>query len=383
MKVKVLLAAAVAVTTLLAPIAGTIAEATTLKAHSNVNVRSSANNASGKVGYAYSGEVAEYLGTEGSWYKIRFNGTVGYSHKNYWNGNTVTASRNVNVRASANNAASKVGYAVAGTEASVLGRNGDWLFIDMNGTPGFSHKNYWDLSSTLFSSLTYVSSDAQVPPAAPAPETPAPPVSVPPANELVAGAAYVLTVDVAGYTTAADAASGTRKANVRPAGNYYIYREYSGMINISPYKGSAGAWVNPADNQASAPSPAPNQPNTAQAVVDAAYSLLGAPYVYGGEYWSQGGFDCSGLTRFAYRSAGIVIPRTASQQWNGIKEKVTDPIPGDIIVFSRNGDIYHVGIYLGNNKMIHSPEPGKFVEVKDLTWHYANNRVHGFLRPTK
>lgn len=372
MKVKVTIAAAVAVTTMLAPLAGTIAEATTLKAHSNVNVRSAASNQAGKVGYATSGKIVDYLGTDGNWYRIQIDGTVGYSHKNYWDGYTVTASRNVNVRAGASNVASKVGYAVAGTEATLLGRNGSWIFIDLNGTLGFSHKNYWDLSNTLFDSLSLVAPDVPS-----TPQEPAPP------QEIAVGSSYELHVDVKGYTTAADAAARTNPANTRSAGTYFIFKEYSGMLNVSQYQGSPGAWVNPADNTGETPPPSNETPEVAQTVIDAAYSLLGAPYKFGGEYWSDGGFDCSGLTRFSYRAAGITIPRTASQQWNGISQKVTDPIPGDIIVFSRDGDIYHVGIFIGDNKMIHSPEPGKVVEVKDLSWHYRNNRVHGFLRPTK
>lgn len=384
MKVKVTLAAAVAVTTLMAPLAGTIAEATTLKAQSNVNVRSAASNQASKVGYATSGKVVDYLGTEGNWYKIRIDGIQGYSHINYWNGHTVSVSRNVNVRSGASNISSKVGYATTGTEAALLGRNGSWIFIDLNGTLGFSHKNYWDLSDTLFNSLTLVgpevpSTPQTPPPTAPAPQDPAPA----PPQEIEAGAAYKLHVDVKGYVTAGDAAAGTNPANTRTAGDYFIYKESSGMLNVSAYQGSPGAWINPADNSADSAPPSKEDPAVAQKVLDAAFSLIGAPYVFGGEYWSDGGFDCSGLTRYAYRAAGIKIPRTASQQWNGISQKVSEPIPGDIIAFSRDGDIYHVGIYIGENKMIHSPEPGKFVEIRDLSWHYRNNRVHGFLRPAK
>lgn len=366
LNLKVALAGVLAVTTMVAPLTGTIAEATTLKAHSNVNIRKEANNQASKVGYATVGTVVDYLGTTGNWYKVSTNGTVGYSHINYWNGYTATALNNVNVRSTPSNTGTKVGYAAAGTEATLLGRNGSWILIDMKGTIGFSHKSYWDLSDTLFNKLSPVN-----------PEIPAPP------QEIVAGGSYELYNDVSGYVTAADAAAKTNPTNTRSAGDYFIYREFSGMINVSRTKNTVGSWVNPADNTGEVKPPSNENTDVAQKVIDAAYSLLGAPYVWGGEYWSDGGFDCSGLTRYSYRAAGIIIPRTATQQWNGISKKVTNPIPGDIIVFSKAGDIYHVGIYIGDNKMIHSPEPGKVVEIRDLSWHYRENRVHGFLRPSK
>ena len=95
----------------------------------------------------------------------------------------------------------------------------------------------------------------------------------------------------------------------------------------------------------------------------------------GREYWSDGGFDCSGLTRYSYRAAGIIIQELQHSSGTESVRKSTNPIPGDIIVFSKAGDIYHVGIYIGDNKMIHSPEPD--VEIRDLSWHYRENRVHG------
>lgn len=195
------------------------------------------------------------------------------------------------------------------------------------------------------------------------------------------GSAYTLNNSLSGYTTAFDAKTGVNAVSTLSAGKYYIYKIYNGMYNISKYVGSPGAWINPAKNGSAQPEP--DQDTVAAKVLATAHSLLGAPYVYGGESWSEGGFDCSGLTQYSYRQAGISIPRTASQQWYGIANKVSNPRPGDIIAFIREGSIYHVGIYLGNNEMIHAPKPGEYVEIKNLDWYYRNNRVKGFLRPGK
>lgn len=388
LKLRVLVVTAIAVSTILAPISGAIAEATTIKSKSNVNVRAAGNNAADKVAYVYAGEVANYLGTENGWYKIEINGQIGYSHSNYWKENTITAKSNVNVRAAANNSAGIVACAAAGKEAIVLGRNGSWLFIDFNGVKGYSFQSYWNIPDTVFLNLTYVNTSVTIPTPTP-PPTPVPvPTPTPePQAPIAAGDTYILSTSVSGHLTAADAQAGTNVMRTAEAGTYYVYKVYSGMLNVSKTKGEPGVWIKPCSTGVPpTPTPQPETPaisTIAEKVIKTATSLLGAPYVYGGEDWTEGGFDCSGLTQYSYRKAGINIPRTATQQWAGISNKVTVPLPGDIIVFSRSGDIYHVGIYIGDNKMIHAPQPGSFVEIKDLTWNYKNGLVHGFLRPTK
>lgn len=118
------------------------------------------------------------------------------------------------------------------------------------------------------------------------------------------------------------------------------------------------------------PSPSPQTPSaapafnaaTGNAVVDAALSQVGTPYVYGGS--QPGGFDCSGLTSWAYAQAGKSIPRTSGDQWaSGQAVSVDNMQPGDIVVSYGGG---HVGIYIGNGQMVHSPTTGDVVKVSPL-----------------
>lgn len=103
-------------------------------------------------------------------------------------------------------------------------------------------------------------------------------------------------------------------------------------------------------------------PETGNAVVDAALSMLGTPYVYGGA--QPGGFDCSGLTSWAYAQAGKSIPRTSGAQWSGGQAvSVEDMQPGDIVVSYGGG---HVGIYIGDGQMVHAPTTGDVVKVSPL-----------------
>lgn len=87
--------------------------------------------------------------------------------------------------------------------------------------------------------------------------------------------------------------------------------------------------------------------SVAQAIVNAAYSQLGVPYVYGGTTPGVG-LDCSGLVQYCHAVAGISLPRTSAAQ-GGSGVAVTDPQPGDIVCYSG-----HVGIYIGNGQIVHA-----------------------------
>jgi cell wall-associated NlpC family hydrolase len=99
-------------------------------------------------------------------------------------------------------------------------------------------------------------------------------------------------------------------------------------------------------------------------VVADAKKYLGVPYVWGGE--STSGIDCSGLVQRTYHDLGIDLPRVAAdQQKVGTSvPSLTDAQPGDLLFFGQPA--YHVAIYLGNNQLIESPEPGKTVHITDV-----------------
>jgi lipoprotein Spr len=88
-------------------------------------------------------------------------------------------------------------------------------------------------------------------------------------------------------------------------------------------------------------------------LVKEAESWIGTPYKYGGE--SRNGVDCSGFVLQVYTALGVRIPRTSNQQYDYVKKiDFDDKKTGDLIFFSKNSKINHVGIYLGSGEMIHA-----------------------------
>ncbi|MDN5730500.1 MAG: C40 family peptidase [Yaniella sp.] len=109
--------------------------------------------------------------------------------------------------------------------------------------------------------------------------------------------------------------------------------------------------------------PAPSSSGSLGAVVSAAYSGVGTPYVWGGK--GPGGWDCSGFTAWAYAQAGINIPSSTSAiLGSGQFARTSSPQPGDL-VFQNGGG--HVGIYVGNGQMIGAQNPSTGTILHDVT----------------
>ncbi|MGO1053254.1 C40 family peptidase [Crossiella sp. CA198] len=122
----------------------------------------------------------------------------------------------------------------------------------------------------------------------------------------------------------------------------------------------------------------------AHAAISFACQQLGQPYVWGGDGGAEGGFDCSGLTKAAYAHAGISLPRTAHTQFQaGPGVPVGQPLlPGDLVFYGNpHIKIRHVGLYLGNGKMINAPTFGQPVQID--SYRYKNDDYIGATRPMR
>jgi cell wall-associated NlpC family hydrolase len=106
------------------------------------------------------------------------------------------------------------------------------------------------------------------------------------------------------------------------------------------------------------------------AVVAEAQKYLGVPYVWGGTDPAKG-LDCSGFTKLVYGNLGIELPRVSAQQATAGQPvaSLATARPGDLVFFDHSKDrpgIDHVGIYIGNGKMVAAPQPGESVKVQDV-----------------
>lgn len=125
-------------------------------------------------------------------------------------------------------------------------------------------------------------------------------------------------------------------------------------------------------------------PSTNEDLIREALAHRGKPYIWGGA--SRGGFDCSGLVLYVFRKKrGMMLPHSASAQAKmGSPVAREDLLPGDVVFFAgtyRSG-ISHVGIYIGENKIIHAANHKRNVRIDSLTGYY-DRKYWGARRLTK
>lgn len=107
-----------------------------------------------------------------------------------------------------------------------------------------------------------------------------------------------------------------------------------------------------------------------QAIIDTAAQYLGTPYLWAGT--TPAGFDCSGFAQYVYSKNGYSITRTTYTQWDndGTYVSKSELQPGDLVYFGSEGSPSHVGIYVGDGMMIHSPRTGDVVKYSTITSGY-------------
>lgn len=211
---------------------------------------------------------------------------------------------------------------------------------------------------------------------------------------------FTLKNTVSGFRTANNAKSSTNPVNQLAKGEYFIFKKYNGMINVSKSANSAGSWINPGHTspvkvERRAPqssntntrsqntnTTATKEVNTApansvsgNAVVNGALRYLGSRYVYGGS--TPAGFDCSGFTSYVYRNfAGKSIPRSSSAQASvGTPVSINNLQAGDLVFYNTSGrGISHVAIYDGNGGLIHATNPRTGVIRESMNSRYWSSR---------
>jgi cell wall-associated NlpC family hydrolase len=153
------------------------------------------------------------------------------------------------------------------------------------------------------------------------------------------------------------------------------YQQQLRLQQLALQRAAAAEAAAAANADSSTPSPPPPPPppdpgggyvppansSAAQTAVDAAVSVVGTQYVFGGA--SPGGFDCSGLTMWAWEQAGVYLPHSALEQYSSLPHVPLSQVqPGDIIYYNSEGD--HVALYIGGGQIIHARHPGPGGQVQ-------------------
>lgn len=122
--------------------------------------------------------------------------------------------------------------------------------------------------------------------------------------------------------------------------------------------------------------PPPTASGRGRKAVDAALSQLGKPYKWGGE--GPNSYDCSGLSMWAWRQAGVSLPHSSRMQYSStMRISRAELQPGDLVFF---GDpIHHLAIYIGDGKVVEAPYSGSQVRINSRA--LSRGDIAGYGRP--
>ena len=288
----------------------------------SLRLRSEASTGGKILASASKNEVVVLLSKEGDWYKVNYNLTVGYMHKDYLKTASrenaelgygkVTAS-SVNLRQKPTTASASLGALSKDTKCYIIGVNDGWYKVISGSKIGYIRSDYLALTEAPYENAA-------------SPNSP---------KFFRLGKSTGVTLSAAALNGTSSSASGTNGAGVSGA-----------------------------------------------AIVAEAKKYLGAPYVAGGA--SPSGFDCSGFVYYVLKNLGMAVSRTPAAQFVNIGTGVSKENlqPGDLVFFitSSSGNVSHVGIYTGNGQFIHAPNSRSTVSYSDLTTGYWSQHYYGAKR---
>lgn len=260
-------------------------------------------------------------------------------------------------------------YAPKGDYVIIYGKSGSWYQVSYNLTTGYMHESYLTTYSRKNVELGYGSVNANKVNVRSGPGTSY--SSLTRANR--GEQAYIIGFNNQWYKVIYNSHIG------------YIRSDYLDLTEI-PYE-NADSKKTPLffmDGKSTGVTPSAaalkGESNTASQIISKAKSYLGTPYVWGGS--SPSGFDCSGLVQYVFKQNGISLPRTTTDQVKvGTYVAKSDLRPGDLVFLQntyRQG-VSHVGIYIGDGKIIHASS-SKGVVISSLSTSYYTQHYHSARR---
>ena len=332
---------------------------------SSLNFRTGPSTSYSIINVLMNGQKVEYISTSGSWLKVKYNGVTGYVHGDYVTKGTtdnsttgttkyVSASVGLNVRSGAGTSYSKLGKLEYKEKVTVLSTSNGWSKINYNGKTGYVDSSY--LKSTVPGSTNDNTN-----------------------NETTGTTKYVNTTSGLNVRSGAGT-SYSKLGKLEYKENVTVLSTSNGWSKIN-YNGKTG-YVDSSYLQNTVPGSNGNNANNnnntvstkANEVIAYAKTLLGKPYVWGAQ--GPNSFDCSGFTYYVFKNkAGIVLPRTSSAQSKyGTYVSKSNLKAGDLVFFDTNGandgNVSHVGMYIGNGQMIHASYGQKKIVIANFNDSY-------------
>ena len=332
---------------------------------SSLNFRTGPSTSYSIINVLMNGQKVEYISTSGSWLKVKYNGVTGYVHGDYVTKGTtdnsttgttkyVSASVGLNVRSGAGTSYSKLGKLEYKEKVTVLSTSNGWSKINYNGKTGYVDSSY--LKSTVPGSTNDNTN-----------------------NETTGTTKYVNTTSGLNVRSGAGT-SYSKLGKLEYKEKVTVLSTSNGWSKIN-YDGKTG-YVDSSYLQSTVPGSNGNNANNnnntvstkANEVIAYAKTLLGKPYVWGAQ--GPNSFDCSGFTYYVFKNkAGIVLPRTSSAQSKyGTYVSKSNLKAGDLVFFDTNGandgNVSHVGMYIGNGQMIHASYGQKKIVIANFNDSY-------------
>ncbi|MBN9648319.1 C40 family peptidase [Terrisporobacter sp.] len=404
-----------------------------------VNFRTGPSKEYDSMGKIEKGKTVTYLGSNGSWRKIKYNSKTGYVHKDYISSGTsasssekyVDTSAGLNVRKGPSTSYAKIATLTNGTKVKVITTSGEWSKISSGSITGYVSNQYLsskapssDNDSNETSITKYVDASVGLNVRKGAGTSYSVITTLSHGTKVTVkstsnGWSKITSGSVTGYVSSAylssnkpstgndsnNETSTTKYVDSKPglnvrrgAGTSYsvittlnhgtkvtVKSTSNGWSKVT--SGSVTGYVSSTYLSRNKPSSGGSSDSntststSASKVISYAKKLLGKPYVWGAQ--GPSGFDCSGFTYYVFKNAaGITLPRTSSLQSHyGTYVSRSNLKAGDLVFFdtvgSNNGGVTHVGIYIGNGQLIHAASGQGKVVINDMnSSYYVNTYVN-------
>lgn len=294
------------------------------------------------------GDKVEYISTSNSWTKAKYNNQTGYIYSKYISEietkiKYVNCSA-LNVRSGAGTNYSIIKTIPNGTEVEEIAVVGSWSKVKVGTTTGYVYNKYLSEKAVVSTVKKYVNCSSLNVRKGP-------------------GTDYSIIKSIPRDTQVEVISTngGWSKIQVGSTVGYVSSKYLSDTKGSSSSNGSS----NTSDSSAKV-----------DKLISFAKAQLGKPYVWGAE--GPNSFDCSGFTYYVFKnSANITLPRTSKEQSNyGTTVSKSNLKVGDLVFFDTSGEndgnVSHVGIYIGSNQFIHSSSSKEKVVISDFSNYYNN-----------